>query len=91
MKACKKNLCIYFITLEFIGGLKIWECTKDLIDFIIREQVYLNAKDVVDLGCGAGIVGIYSLLNGARVHFQDYVSIILLKHQCLIYNLLIEF
>lgn len=30
--------------------------------------------NVLDLGCGAGILGILALQNGASVHFQDYVS-----------------
>jgi len=31
-------------------------------------------KKILDLGCGAGVLGIFALLNGASlVHFQDYV------------------
>ncbi|XP_059476272.1 histidine protein methyltransferase 1 homolog [Neocloeon triangulifer] len=57
------------------GGLKIWECTDDLLDFISRpifKEKLQNSK-VLDLGCGSGAIGIYCLLSGAsEVHFQDY-------------------
>lgn len=36
----------------------------------------LNGLHVLDLGCGAGILGLLALRAGATVHFQDYVSIL---------------
>ncbi|XP_050505962.1 histidine protein methyltransferase 1 homolog isoform X1 [Diabrotica virgifera virgifera] len=55
------------------GGLKIWECTYDLLDYLSENQVDFKDKSVLDLGCGAGILGIYSLLHQARCcWFQDY-------------------
>ena len=59
------------------GGMKIWECSVDLIQFlhkIVAEQgeLVMAGKKVLELGCGAGLPGIYALLNGATVHFQDY-------------------
>ncbi|XP_026761795.2 histidine protein methyltransferase 1 homolog [Galleria mellonella] len=62
------------ITGKYEGGLKIWEGTTDLIEYLI-ESVNKNQwkeANVLDLGCGAGILGIYSLLNGAYTTFQDY-------------------
>ncbi|XP_011300889.1 histidine protein methyltransferase 1 homolog [Fopius arisanus] len=56
------------------GGLKIWECTHDLSEYLIGQEINLRDKRVLDLGCGAGILGIISLLKGATVHFQDYNS-----------------
>lgn len=73
-----------------LGGGKIWECTQDLGDYFMKPT---NAEDslynlsvnqqVLDLGCGAGILGILALKAGAYVHFSDYVSIVFLL---LLYN-----
>jgi SAM-dependent methyltransferase len=60
------------ITAVYEGGLKIWECTYDLLNFINNLDVDLNNKKVLDLGCGAGIIGIFACLKGARTVFQDY-------------------
>lgn len=60
----------------FIGGLKIWECTNDLANYLLQQNYYLNNKQVLDLGCGSGIIGILCLIKGSTVHFQDYVSFI---------------
>lgn len=38
-----------------------------------------NNKSVLDLGCGAGVLGIVALLKGGSVTFQDYVSKLLWK------------
>ncbi|KAL4640213.1 hypothetical protein GN956_G12652 [Arapaima gigas] len=55
------------------GGLKIWECTYDLLTFIDDNRVAFAGKRVLDLGCGAGLLGITALKMGAcEVHFQDY-------------------
>lgn len=62
----------------FTGGLKIWECTNDLLIYLIPnpdELDYENAK-VLDLGCGHGILGIYAFMFGSHVTFQDYVSLL---------------
>ena len=55
------------------GGLKVWECTFDLIEYFINTQVNFEGCRVLDLGCGVGLLGIYAVLNGAKeIHFQDY-------------------
>nr|SVE82690.1 EOG090X0C09 [Daphnia magna] len=55
------------------GGLKIWECTLDLLDYLNKESVQFDGLDVLDLGCGAGLLGMHALRKGAHsVHFQDY-------------------
>ncbi|KAG6440679.1 hypothetical protein O3G_MSEX001355 [Manduca sexta] len=57
---------------KYEGGLKIWECTHDLIKYLIENKVPLENSKILDLGCGAGILGIYAFMNGANVTFQDY-------------------
>lgn len=60
------------------GGLKVWECTYDLLELIEREGETFTGKAVLDLGCGAGLLGVLALKRGARqVHFQDYNSTVI--------------
>lgn len=66
------------IPAVYEGGLKIWECTVDLIDYIAHSDLQLEGKKVLDLGCGAGLVGILALKKGSFVHFQDYVCFIII-------------
>lgn len=63
------------IPAKYEGGLKIWECTYDLAAHLVEQKTYfdLKNKSVLDLGCGAGILGILALKLGAEhVDFQDY-------------------
>ncbi|XP_074501841.1 histidine protein methyltransferase 1 homolog [Sebastes fasciatus] len=60
------------------GGLKVWECTYDLLELIEKDGETFEGKAVLDLGCGAGLLGILALRRGARqVHFQDYNSTVI--------------
>ncbi|XP_042358423.1 histidine protein methyltransferase 1 homolog [Plectropomus leopardus] len=60
------------------GGLKVWECTYDLLELIERDGETFGGKAVLDLGCGAGLLGILALKRGAKqVHFQDYNSTVI--------------
>ncbi|KAJ8361405.1 hypothetical protein SKAU_G00179300 [Synaphobranchus kaupii] len=60
------------------GGLKVWECTYDLLEHLEAEGEAFSGKRVLDLGCGAGLLGILALKRGAReVHFQDYNSTVI--------------
>lgn len=58
------------------GGAKIWECTDDLLKYLAEN--YTDEKwqksNVLDLGCGSGLLGIYAFKKGSKVTFQDYVS-----------------
>ncbi|KAL7877763.1 hypothetical protein SRHO_G00044060 [Serrasalmus rhombeus] len=66
------------ITGVYEGGLKIWECTYDLLEYIDDEGETFSRKRVLDLGCGAGLLGILALKRGAsKVHFQDYNSTVI--------------
>ncbi|XP_053313612.1 histidine protein methyltransferase 1 homolog isoform X2 [Spea bombifrons] len=60
------------------GGMKIWECTFDLIKYLEDHDIDLEGKSVLDLGCGAGLLGILALKRKAKeVHFQDYNSTVI--------------
>ncbi|XP_034979902.2 histidine protein methyltransferase 1 homolog [Zootoca vivipara] len=60
------------------GGLKIWECTFDLMDYLSEAEIQFAHKLVLDLGCGAGLLGIVALKrNAEQVHFQDYNSTVI--------------
>ncbi|XP_027724134.1 histidine protein methyltransferase 1 homolog [Vombatus ursinus] len=61
------------ITGVYEGGLKIWECTFDLLAYLADEAAQFAGKRVLDLGCGAGLLGIVALKGKAKeIHFQDY-------------------
>nr|SVE94460.1 EOG090X0C09 [Simocephalus serrulatus] len=69
--ALQKNSDV--ISGVYEGGLKVWECTIDLLDYLEKNQLQFNEQNVLDLGCGAGLLGIFALKQGASsVHFQDY-------------------
>ncbi|KAG9341082.1 hypothetical protein JZ751_019836 [Albula glossodonta] len=66
------------ITGLYEGGLKVWECTYDLLEYLDDEGEVFSGRRVLDLGCGAGLLGILALKRGAHeVHFQDYNSTVI--------------
>lgn len=55
------------------GGLRVWECTWDLMRYLAARKEILSGKRVLELGCGHGLAGICCKQWGAReVIFQDY-------------------
>ena len=56
------------------GGMKIWECAHDLIEYLATESaISLCGRRVLELGCGVGLPEIFALLCGAEcAHFQDF-------------------
>lgn len=62
---------------KYEGGLKVWECTQDIGEYISEQEEIVNQLDgkrVLDMGCGCGVLGIIALECGAVVDFQDYVG-----------------
>jgi len=60
---------------EYEGGLKVWECTIDLLDYLRESKWLLKNEKVLDLGCGSGLLGLYAYLSGSdKVCFQDFNS-----------------
>ncbi|RXM36898.1 Histidine protein methyltransferase 1-like [Acipenser ruthenus] len=43
------------------GDLHIWECTIDLLEHLESDGETFSGKRVLDLGCGAGLLGILAL------------------------------
>ena len=62
------------ISGKYEGGIKIWECDQDLLEFLpsIYDDSWKN-KNILDMGCGHGLPGIYLLLKGINeICFQDF-------------------
>ena len=62
------------ISGKYEGGIKIWECDKDLQEFLpsIYNEDWKN-KNILDLGCGHGVPGLYLLIKGINeICFQDF-------------------
>ncbi|XP_019646721.1 PREDICTED: histidine protein methyltransferase 1 homolog [Branchiostoma belcheri] len=55
------------------GGMKIWECSVDLVEYLSEIALSWAGLKVLEIGCGAGLPGILALTKGAeKVHFLDY-------------------
>jgi hypothetical protein len=66
---------------QYEGGIKVWECSKDLCNFLppyVGSYDLTNLK-VLELGCGHGLPGLYFLLRNSLVVFQDFNQEILEK------------
>ena len=62
------------------GGLKVWECSLDLVRFLDEEKIDFSNKHVLELGCGVGLPGVLAAIRGAsKVMFQDYNKDVLIS------------
>ncbi|KAH9248495.1 hypothetical protein BASA81_013821 [Batrachochytrium salamandrivorans] len=61
------------VPMVYEGGFKIWECSFDIIHSLTSLSNTDNGLRILDLGCGAGVVGIWCLLRfpQATVVFHD--------------------
>lgn len=62
------------------GGFKLWECTLDLLKYLNKNTIIFKGKSVLDIGCGTGLLGIFTLITGAQnVDFQDFNKEVLIN------------
>lgn len=73
----------------------MWECTETVGEYLTTSDGSkcliddFRDSSVLDLGCGAGILGILAVQNGATVvHFQDYVRLFLPNFNRISFDLL---
>ena len=59
---------------QYEGGLKIWECSEDLVCYLSATRGdLLQGRRVLELGCGAALPGLLAFKHGASG--QDLLSI----------------
>lgn len=59
---------------QYEGGIKVWECSLDLCNFLPEYIGWYELKNlkILELGCGHGLPGVYFLLRNCYVMFQDF-------------------
>jgi len=51
---------------------EVWPSAKALAEYILNSQSEFKDKNVLELGCGIGLVGIAASMAKAKVTFSDY-------------------
>jgi ETFB lysine methyltransferase len=51
---------------------EVWPSARALAEYFLNNLRELKDKNVLELGCGVGLVGIAATLAGAKVTFSDY-------------------
>ncbi|KAJ7587047.1 hypothetical protein C8J56DRAFT_90802 [Mycena floridula] len=73
------------------GGLRLWECSLDLVDYLDglkdkQDYAGIHGEQIIEIGCGTAIPSIYllhELFNSpvqdvqTRIHLQDYNASVL--------------
>ena len=76
---------------RYEGGLKIWECSIDLVNHFLR-RTELHSGSVLELGCGHGLPAIAALLKGCRpVVLSDFNDDVSLPSQLYCHSYLLRF
>lgn len=70
LEATEENLDI--VPSVYEGGMKVWECSIDLAEYVENHLSIDSDTRILELGCGAGLPGLVACLKGASVDFQDY-------------------
>ena len=55
---------------KYEGGNVLWFGALDLVNYLDAQQFSFENKSVIELGCGHGLPGIYTLTRNANVVFQ---------------------
>ncbi|CAN7996382.1 unnamed protein product [Ixodes hexagonus] len=69
-EAADENLDL--VPSVYEGGMKVWECSVDLAEYVESSLSIGEDTRILELGCGAGLPGHVGGIRGATVHFQDY-------------------
>ena len=57
---------------QYEGGLKIWECSEDLVSFLHQSRLEgMDGNLVLELGCGAALPGLLAFKHGAHGDWSD--------------------
>ncbi|KDQ63440.1 hypothetical protein JAAARDRAFT_169261 [Jaapia argillacea MUCL 33604] len=63
------------------GGLKTWECSLDIVDYLHSTSLEFRGKRILEVGCGTAIPSLYILTQlfssppsekATEIHLQDY-------------------
>ncbi|KAK0462500.1 uncharacterized protein EV420DRAFT_1525216 [Desarmillaria tabescens] len=67
------------------GGLKTWECSLDIVDYLHAENPTFEGRRVFEVGCGTAVPSVYimqKLFSGlphgkeTQLHLQDYNAMV---------------
>jgi predicted nicotinamide N-methyase len=53
---------------------EIWPAAIGLADFIFKNRLIFDGKQVLELGAGVGLSGMAAILSGARVTQSDFIA-----------------
>ena len=71
-RTCRIDATHDLIPGQYEGGLKLWECSIDLVNYFLG-RTDLHRGSVLELGCGHGLPGVAAMLKGCRpVVFSDF-------------------